>query len=158
MMGLGLTELTGNPAWDGAASVAIGLLLAASAIFLINRNQRFLLGRAPPSEAVARMVAVLEENPVVAEIKDVKVSQIGADAVRFKAEVAFDGREVARRLLAVKNVDATYASLRGPTDLRRLLIEFGGEVTDAIGDEVDRIEEDLAEVAPETRHVDLEPD
>lgn len=158
MAGLGLSELTGNPAWDGAASIAIGLLLGASAIFLINRNQRFLLGPAPPSESVARMVAVLEDNPVVARIKDVKVSQIGADSVRFKAEVTFDGRELARRLLATKNVDATWTHLRGSEDLRRLLIEFGGEVTDAIGDEVDRIEEELADVAPETRHVDIEPD
>lgn len=158
LVGLGLTELTGNPAWDGAASIAIGLLLGASAIFLISRNQRFLLGPAPPSETVERMVAVLEDNPVVARIKDVKVSQLGADSVRFKAEVAFDGRELARRLLAPRRLDAAYASLRGPQDLRRLLIEFGGQVTDAIGDEVDRIEEELTEVAPETRHVDLEPD
>lgn len=158
LAGLGLTELTGNPAWDGAASIAIGLLLGASAIFLINRNQRFLLGPAPPSESVARMVAVVENNPVVARIKDVKVSQIGAESVRFKAEVTFDGRELARRLLATRNVDAAWTHLRGPEDLRRLLVEFGGQVTDAIGDEVDRIEEDLADVAPETRHVDIEPD
>ena len=158
LAGLGLTELTGNAAWDGAASIAIGLLLGASAIFLINRNQRFLIGLAPPSEKVARMVAVIEDNPVVARIKDVKVSQIGADSVRFKAEVTFDVRELARRLLATKNVDGTWARLRSSDDLRRLLIEFGGQVPDAIGDEVDRIEEDLAEVAPETRHVDLEPD
>lgn len=158
LVGLGLTEVTGNPVWDGAASIAIGLLLGASAIFLINRNQRFLLGAAPPSETVARMVAVLEDNPVVARIKDVKVSQIGADSVRFKAEVTFDGRELARRLLATDDVAADYAALEGPEDLRQLLVDFGGRVTDAIGDEVDRIEEDLTEVAPETRHVDLEPD
>jgi hypothetical protein len=38
------------------------------------------------------------------------------------------------------------------------LVEFGGEVTEAIGDEVDRLEEELTEAAPEARHVDLEPD
>ncbi len=156
--GLGLTELTGNPAWDGAGSIGIGLLLGASAVFLINRNQRFLLGPTPPSESVARMVAVLEDSPVVARIQDVKVSQLGADSVRFKAEVTFDGRELARRLLAAKNLDATWSRLDGPQALERLLIEFGGQVTDAVGDEVDRIEEELSEAAPEARHVDLEPD
>jgi zinc transporter 9 len=104
------------------------------------------------------MMAVFEESPLVARIHDVKVSQLDADAVRFKAEVTFDGRELARRLLAERDLDATWATLNGPQALERLLVEFGGEVTDAIGDEIDRLEAELAEVAPEARHVDLEPD
>lgn len=158
LLGLGLTELTGNPAWDGAGSIVIGLLLGLSAIFLINRNRRFLLGTTPPSESVARMVAVLEQSPVVARIQDVKVSQLGADSVRFKAEVTFDGRELARRLLAGTNLATTLAGLESPEDLERLLVEFGHQVSDAIGDEVDRLEEQLADAAPEAQHVDLEPD
>lgn len=158
LAGLGLTELTGNPAWDGAGSICIGVLLGTSAAFLINRNRRFLLGPAPPSESVAKMVAVLESDPVVARIQDVKVSQLGADAVRFKAEVTFDGREIARRLLAPRDLERALTTLDGPGALERLLIEFGGQVTDAIGDEIDRLEEQLTEVAPEAQHVDLEPD
>ena len=156
--GLGLAERTGNPAWDGAASIAIGLLLGVSAVFLINRNRRLLLGPAPPSESVARMLAVLEDSPIVVRFQDVKVSQLGADAVRFKAEVTFDGRELARRLLAGRDLDETWSTLTGPQALERLLVEFGGEVTDAIGDEIDRLEAELTQAAPEARHVDLEPD
>jgi len=158
MTGLGLAQRSGNAAWDGAASIAIGLLLGVSAVFLINRNRRLLLGPAPPSESVARMLAVLEQSPLVARVQDVKVSQLGADAVRFKAEVTFDGRELARRLLAGRDLDATWSTLNGPQALERLLVEFGGEVTEAIGDEVDRLEAEVTEAAPEARHVDLEPD
>jgi zinc transporter 9 len=156
--GIGLAQVTGNAAWDGAGSIAIGVLLGITAVFLINRNRRFLLGLAPPSKAVERMVAVLEGDPVIVRIRDVKVSQLGAEEVRFKAEVTFDGRELARRLLAAKDLDATWSALDGPQALELLLIEFGAEVTDAIGDEVDRIEERLTKAAPEARHVDLEPD
>jgi zinc transporter 9 len=158
LLGLGLTELTGNPAWDGAASILIGFLLGLSAIFLINRNRRFLLGPTPPSESVSRMVAVLKRSPVVARIKDVKVSQLGVDSVRFKAEVTFDGREIARRLLDRSSIDATWTTLESAEDLERLLIDFGGQLTDAIGDEIDRLEEELAAAAPEAQHVDIEPD
>ena len=158
LLGLALAERTGNPAWDGAASVAIGLLLGVSAVFLINRNRRLLLGPAPPSESVARMLAVLEGSPIVARIQDVKVSQLGADSVRFKAEVTFDGRELARRLLAERDLDATWATLNGPQALERLLVEFGAEVTAVVGDEIDRLEAELTEAAPEAQHVDLEPD
>jgi hypothetical protein len=48
--------------------------------------------------------------------------------------------------------------LDGPQDLERLLIELGVEVTDASGDEIDRIERRLTKAAPKVRHVDLEPD
>lgn len=155
---LGLAQLTGNATWDGVGSVCIGVLLGVSAVFLINRNRRLLLGPAPPSESVAKMVAILESDPVVARIHDVKVSQIGADAVRFKAEVTFDGRELARRFLAPRDLQRTWSTLDGPRALERLLVEFGGQVTDAIGDEIDRLEKKLTEAAPEARHVDLEPD
>lgn len=158
LAGLGLAELTGNPAWDGAGSVCIGVLLGVSAAFLINRNRRFLLGPAPPSESVAKMVAVLESDPVVARIHDVKVSQLGADSVRFKAEVTFDGRELARRLVAHEEFREALSALDDPEAVERLLVEFGGRVVDAIGDEIDRLEKQLTEAAPEARHVDLEPD
>jgi len=61
-------------------------------------------------------------------------------------------------LLAGRDLDAPWSTLNGPQALERLLVEFGGEVTEAIGDEVDRLEEELTEAAPEARHVDLEPD
>jgi zinc transporter 9 len=158
LAGIGLTELTGNPAWDGGASLLIGALLGVTAVFLIDRNRRFLLGPAPPPEAVARMVAVLEEDPIIEHIRDVKVSQLGAEELRFKAEIAFNGHELARQLLATHDLDATWSALDSPQALERLLVEFGDEVTKAIGDAVDRIEARLAEAVPEARHVDLEPD
>lgn len=158
LAGIGMTQLTGNPAWDGGASLLIGSLLAFTAVFLIDRNRRFLLGLAPPREAVARMVAVLEEDPVVERIRDVKVSQLGSKEVRFKAEIAFNGHELARQLLATRDLDATWSGLDSPQALERLLVEFGEELTEAIGDAVDRIEARLAEAVPEARHVDLEPD
>jgi zinc transporter 9 len=158
LAGIGVTRLTGNPAWDGAASIAIGALLGTTAVFLIDRNRRFLIGLAPPSEEIARMVSVLEEDPIIERIRDVKVSQLGANEVRFKAEIAFNGRELARQLVASKDLEQVWTEVQSSQDLERLLVEFGAEVTDAIGDAVDRIEERLAQAAPEARHVDLEPD
>lgn len=158
LAGIGLTKLTGNAAWDGAASMMIGTLLGVTAVFLIDRNRRFLLGPAPSPDAVARMVAVLEEDPIIDSIRDVKVSQLGVEELRFKAEISFNGHELARRLLATRDLDATWAALDGPQALERLLVEFGDEVTEAIGEAIDRIEARLAEAVPEARHVDLEPD
>lgn len=55
-------------------------------------------------------------------------------------------------------VATSSGALESPEGLERLLIEFGGQVTDAIGHEIDQLEEQLAEAVPESQHVDLEPD
>ena len=59
--------------------------------------------------------------------------------MRFKAEVTFDGRELPRRLFGGRDLGATWSTLIGPQALERLLLEFGGQVADAIGDEIDRL-------------------
>lgn len=155
---IALAQATGNPRWDGAGSVTIGLLLAAGAVFLIDRNRHLLLDPSPSPAELARVVAVLEESPAVERISDVKATRLGAGRVRFKAEVTFDGRALAARLLADQDVAALFDSLERPGDLEALLVDFGDRVVGAVGDEVDRIEAALARSAPEVRHVDLEPE
>lgn len=44
-LGVGLGQLTGSPVWDGAASIAIGLLLVAVAIKLGMDSRELLIGR-----------------------------------------------------------------------------------------------------------------
>ena len=52
--GLGLTELTGSVFWDGATSVAIGVLLAVVAFFLGRDTKQLLIGEgALPEEREA---------------------------------------------------------------------------------------------------------
>lgn len=155
---LGLAATTGDPAWDGAGSIAIGLLLGGSAGFLIDRNRHLLLDVAPPPAEVARMVAVLEQSPVIEEISDVKATRLGPDSLRFKAEITFDGGALARRLLEGEDLEETWQALGSSDDLEALLIAFGDRVVRAIGDEVDRVEQELGSAVPEAHHVDLEPD
>lgn len=51
-IGLGASQLTGDPRYDGAASVMIGLLLALVAIFLAREAKGLLIGEAADPELV----------------------------------------------------------------------------------------------------------
>ena len=158
LVALGATWATGDPRYDALGSIAIGLLLGASAGFLAHRNRQYLLGRSPPAQMRARLLAVLEQAPVVEEVKDVKVTMLGHDAVRFKAEVAFDGHELAKAFLAATPVDELRASLSSDEALERFLIGYAQHIVDALGDAVDELEADLTDEVPELRHVDIETD
>jgi cation diffusion facilitator family transporter len=88
--GLVLTRVTGNPAWDGVASIAIGLLLAAVAVALGRANASLLIGRAvsPPLQDALR--AELERLPAVHRVVELNTMFLGRDSVLVAARVDFD--------------------------------------------------------------------
>ncbi len=46
--------------------------------------------------------------------------------------------------------------LQTPQELEAYLSRFGTNVVTQLGDEIDRIEEDIKDAVPEVKHVDLE--
>jgi len=157
-IGIGLTVVTHNPMWDAIASIVIGLMLGVIAIVLVNRNRELLLGESPSKEVVERVRAVLDAQPEVDGVSDIKAVVLGSGRLRFKAEVDFDGQELARQRLESMDLDATLASLTDTAALERFLVVFGDEMVESVGDAVDRIEARAAAAVPELAHVDLEAD
>jgi solute carrier family 30 (zinc transporter), member 9 len=156
---IGLYILTGNPIWDAVASLLISALLGAVAIFLVVKNRSALLGQTVSHEMQKRVLTVLEEEPVVEAIHDVKATVLGADSFRFKAEIDFDGAAVAKRWLEDQDIEQLFARASGDSgSFERFLVEYGEHICSALGDEIDRIEEQIKERVPGAVHVDLEAD
>ncbi len=155
---IGLTVLTGDPRWDGVGSIAIGVLLGGNAVFLINRNRVLLIERSVPLARRQHMIGVLTAEPTVRAVKDVKSTVMGPGHLKFKAEVDFDGRALARRHLEGLDLDALVEELGSREALEAFLLDYGEALVDGLGDEVDRLEAVLREAVPEMRHVDLEAD
>ncbi len=155
---IGLTALTGDPVWDSIGSIVIGLLLGLVAIFLVDRNRVALLGSAAPEKQRSLIVRVLENDPVVESVHDVKATVLGVEGIRFKAEIEFDGEELARRWLSGHPVAELKAEARSDVGLHALLVRYGDHLIDFLGDEIDRLEADIKRVVPQARHVDIEAD
>jgi solute carrier family 30 (zinc transporter), member 9 len=156
---IGLFILTGNPVWDAVGALLISVLLGAVAIFLVVRNRKALLGQNVHIEMQKKVLNVLEAEPSVDAIHDVKATVLGADSFRFKAEIDFDGTAVAKGWLAGQDTAELFK--RASSDaasFEQFLVEYGEHICNALGDEIDRIEAHIKEHVPGAVHVDLEAD
>ncbi|XP_064405221.1 proton-coupled zinc antiporter SLC30A9, mitochondrial-like isoform X2 [Halichondria panicea] len=154
-----ITHWTGNTMYDAIGSISIGGLLGVVALFLIQRNSSALVGRSIPPERLKQLTDFIESDVMIRSIHDVKATDMGADSVRFKAEVNFDGREVARVHINRLNLEAILKEVQGfgtVADVEKFLLEHGEQVIDVLGSEVDRVESEIKKQSPEVRHVDLE--
>ena len=156
---IGLFILTGNPIWDAIGSIIIGLLLGAVAIFLVLKNRKALIGQNAPSELSAGVMSVLENNPAVEAVHDAKATIMSADSFRFKAEIDFDGKAIAKAWLDNQNINEIFQQTsKNPDALQTFLETYGEHICDALGDEIDRIETEIRAAVPAAKHVDLEAD
>ncbi|MGV8987196.1 MAG: cation diffusion facilitator family transporter [Cypionkella sp.] len=79
--GTALSVVTENPVWDGAASVAIGVLLGLVAFVLGRESKQLLVGEAADPEVVAALQATVGKYPKVRRVVDLITVQLGADQV-----------------------------------------------------------------------------
>ena len=154
--GLVLSSRTGNPAWDAGASILIGLLLGAIAIWLIRRNHTLLVGPAIPAEARERIRRTLAGHPAVERVVRLRTRTLDADTWGVTAELDFSGEAIAARLEPM--LRAEWERIGSWEDFRAFAARYADAVLDELGDEVDAIEHEIREAYPHARYLDLEAD
>lgn len=96
--GLALYELTGDPFYDSAASIAVGLLLACVAVLLGADTKDLLLGRSVDPEQGRRIRRVLHDVDGVDRVIQVQSMILGPEsllvAARVELEPELDALEV----------------------------------------------------------------
>jgi cation diffusion facilitator family transporter len=88
-LGLVLRQVTGSPVWDGAASIAIGVLLIVIAFRLGMDNRDFLIGKAAGPQEIAAIREEIEKTPGVDKLLDLLTMYLGPEHVIVAARVAF---------------------------------------------------------------------
>lgn len=151
-----LAQITGHAYWDAIGSITIGVLLGFIAVWLIYRNTQLLVGASIPPRIRQQVEQIINANPAVEEIVDMKTRILDTETYRIKADIRFDGEALAEKLRS--QVDAAYAGIKSADDLHKFAKEFADDVVELLADEIDAIEKRIQQEIPKARHMDLEAD
>ena len=87
-----LADVSNEPRWDAAGSLAIGVLLVVIAIVLAVEMASLLVGEAAAPDVVTRIRGVLEGHPCVNRLIALRTQHVGPDDIIINAKVEFDPR------------------------------------------------------------------
>lgn len=86
-LGLFLFQVTGNPIFDGIASILIGIVLIGVAIMLGRETRNLLLGASASKRTREAIRGAIAEFPEVDSVVDLLTMQLGLDSVLVTGEI-----------------------------------------------------------------------
>jgi cation diffusion facilitator family transporter len=119
LLGVLLTWLTHNDRWDGAGSVAIGVLLAGVATVLAIEMKSLLIGEAARPGVEAAIVAAIEAGPEVDCVIHLRTMHIGPETLLVAAKIGVLHDETAASIAA--GIDAAERRVRAAVPIARLI-------------------------------------
>ena len=120
--GVLLGQITGIPYFDGGASIVIGLILAATAVWLAWETKSLLIGEAAEPELVEKIRGLADELDEVEQVHEVLTLHMGPQFVVVNISADFrDDVSVGRLEEVVATLDATVREIDGR--VKRLFLE-----------------------------------
>ena len=105
--GLALSLITGNPFWDGFASVLIGLVLGALAVLLLKEAKSLLIGEAADTEVVDAIRRCAQDHADVMKVGEVLTLHSSPEMVTVIISADFNDSISARQVeAAVAQIEA----------------------------------------------------
>ncbi|HTG79516.1 MAG TPA: cation diffusion facilitator family transporter [Sphingomicrobium sp.] len=112
-VGLGVSQFTGDPRYDGAASIVIGAILGITAFFLAYESKALLIGEAADPEIVTALRDMVEAKQGVTTVGEILTVHSAPDEITAMLSVDFDDEISAR-------------------DVERIVCEIEEEATDRL--------------------------
>jgi cation diffusion facilitator family transporter len=109
--GLGLHQLTGSAVPDAIGSILVGLLLAAVAIYLIDRNRELLVGEEADPRIRDAVIRALLREPEVARVTYLRLEIVGPRVVSVIGDVDLVGDDTESHLaVRLRSLEARIAA------------------------------------------------
>jgi len=87
--GILLTSLTGNPVFDGAASIIIGVILSLVALMLFYETKSLLIGEGVSQTDLRKIKAAIAGVPEVKEVVDILTMHLGPEDILVNLDINF---------------------------------------------------------------------
>ncbi len=117
--GVALSVLTGHGWWDGAGSLAIGVLLATAAAILAVETKSLLIGESASADMQARILNALEDGPELVRVIHLRTVHIGPDSVLVAAKIAVRETDTAAQIAA--GIDAAEQRVRAAVPIAKTI-------------------------------------
>jgi cation diffusion facilitator family transporter len=88
-VGIMLSDITGNPIFDGLASILIGLLLMIVAFFLARESKDLLVGEGVDKATLKRMLQIVSAHDDVEKVGQLRTLYLGPDNLIVAIDVKF---------------------------------------------------------------------
>ena len=120
--GIFLTHRTNNPVFDGAASLLIGGILAAVAVFLAVQSRGLLIGERASERVIRRIRELAESDPAIRNVQSVLTMHFGPDTILLNMDVEFQPHLAGSSL--AETVDRLEGKIREEMpEIKRIFIE-----------------------------------
>ena len=105
-LGILLHQATGIAAFDAVGSILVGVLLGCVALFLIDRNRRFLVGEAPTEEVESTVLRRLLERADIDRVTYLHTEFVGPGRLYVVAAVDMTGNDTEEHVaIALRRVE-----------------------------------------------------
>ncbi len=118
-LGVTLTVVTGNGVWDGAGSLAIGVLLACVAVILAVEMKSLLIGESAGAEVERAIVGALEAGAEVERVIHLRTMHMGPESLLVAAKIAVRGTDRADQIAA--GIDAAERRIRSAVPIAEMI-------------------------------------
>lgn len=121
-VGILVSQVTGNPVFDGLASVIIGVILGGTAIWLAVETKGLLIGEAASRDVTAGIRDIAAASPCVEKVNEVLTMHMGPEFVLANISLEFrDGLETGEVERAITGLGRKIKAKHGI--VKRIFIE-----------------------------------
>ncbi|MHC4089748.1 MAG: cation diffusion facilitator family transporter [Planctomycetota bacterium] len=121
-IGIGLGQLTGNPYFDGAASIVIGLVLGAVACLLAWETKGLLIGEAADPEVQRRIREIVSAHPGIKRVNELITVHMGPQSILVNLSVDF-ADELSSNAVEAAAADFNRRIKQAVPEVRRVFVE-----------------------------------
>ena len=119
LVGVTLATITHNDRWDGAGSLAIGVLLGCVAVVLAIEMKSLLIGESASFDVQAAIVAAIEAGPDIERVIHLRTLHVGPETLLVAAKIGVVHDDTAASVAA--GIDAAERRIRAAVPIAELI-------------------------------------